>query len=217
MSEPIAVWGAGGHAKVVLDAIRAADSGPVVGVIAPDHPADHFLDVPVFPSRDALLETTRVRRFVIAIGDNHTRRTVARDALEAGPDAELVTVVHPSASVALDAALGDGTVVLAGAVVNPGARIGVGVILNTSCSIDHDAHIGDYASVAPGAVLGGNVTVGERAAVSLGAAVVHGRTVGADTVVGAGAVVVEDVPGGVVAYGVPARVVRDRAPDEPYL
>ncbi len=217
VSQGIAVVGAGEHAKVVIDAIRADAAGPVVGISSPDYGADTYLGAPVFHSPAALADATGATRFVVAIGDNHTRWRVTRELTEAVPGAELVTVVHPSATVAADVTLGPGTVVFAGAVVNSGSRIGEGVILNTACSVDHDARLGDYASIAPGAVLGGKVTVGERAAVSIGVSLANGRTVGADAVVGAGAVVVEDVPPEVVAYGVPARVVRSRKPDEPYL
>ena len=72
-------------------------------------------------------------------------------------------------------------------------------------------------SIAPGATLGGNVRVGGGSAISLGVGVIHGITIGEDTVIGAGAVVVRDMPPGVVAYGVPARVIRTRARGERYL
>jgi len=108
-------------------------------------------------------------------------------------------------------------VVMAGAVVNPGTRIGRCCILNTRASLDHDNELGDFASLAPAAVTGGNVTVGPFTAVGIGAVVAHGRRIGPHAVVGAGAVVLADLPGDCVAYGVPARIARTRRRGERYL
>jgi maltose O-acetyltransferase len=52
------------------------------------------------------------------------------------------------------------------------------------------------------------ITIGANVWLGGGAIVCPGVTVGADTVVGAGAVVTRDLPAGVLAAGVPARVVR---------
>jgi acetyltransferase-like isoleucine patch superfamily enzyme len=46
----------------------------------------------------------------------------------------------------------------------------------------------------------------------IGASAIIMAAVGAGTTIGAGAVVVNDIPGGVVAVGNPARVVRETAP-----
>ena len=106
---------------------------------------------------------------------------------------------------------------MAGAVINSGTQVGRHCIVNTSARVDHDSVLGDFVSVAPGATLGGSVHVGEYSAISLGASVIHGITIGHDTVIGAGAVVVRNVDSNVVAYGVPARVVRRRERGQRYL
>ena len=96
----------------------------------------------------------------------------------------------------------------AGVVVTPGARLGRGVLLNTSCSVDHQSVIGDFAHVSAGATVGANVAVGARTLIGLGANVASTWRVGADALIGAGALVVRDIPDGVVAFGVPARIQR---------
>jgi maltose O-acetyltransferase len=53
------------------------------------------------------------------------------------------------------------------------------------------------------------ITIGDNVWLGGGAIVCPGVTIGDDTVVGAGAVVTRDLPAGVVAVGVPARVVRE--------
>ncbi|MBE3575649.1 MAG: acetyltransferase [Firmicutes bacterium] len=118
-------------------------------------------------------------------------------------------VIHPAATVSPYASIGPGTVVLAGAVVNPGTHVGEHVILNTACSVDHDCSIGPYAHLSPGVHLAGGVVVEAGAHLGVGVSVIPRRRIGAWSVVGAGAAVVDDIPPGVVAYGVPARVVRN--------
>jgi acetyltransferase-like isoleucine patch superfamily enzyme len=93
--------------------------------------------------------------------------------------------------------------------INRSNSLEVNVVLNTGCSVDHDGVIGDHAHLHPGAVLAGAVTVGPYSYIGTNAAVNPGLSVGKRSMIGSGAVVVEDIPDGVVAYGVPARVQRE--------
>ncbi|MFN8093768.1 MAG: acetyltransferase [Vicinamibacteria bacterium] len=153
----------------------------------------------------------------MAIGDNWRRRETTLRAEALVPGIAFAAVVHARATVAPDVELGPGSVVLPGAVIVSGTRLGRGCIVNTLASLDHEGLLDDFASLAPGVVAGGRVQVGEGSAIGLGARLVHRVRVGRHSVVGAGSLVLDDVPDGVVAYGSPARVVRPRAPDEPYL
>jgi sugar O-acyltransferase (sialic acid O-acetyltransferase NeuD family) len=212
--KPIWVFGAGSHGRVVIDAIRAEGKYAVVGALD-DGVGRVGGEVSGIPVRGAI-DPDLVARFgiewgVIAVGANNERAAVAR---RFGGLLGWASVVHPRAHVAPAVPLGGGTVILAGAVVQPGARVGRHVIVNTAASVDHDNVIGDFAHVAPGARLGGAVEVGEGALVGIGATVVNGRSVGRWAVLGAGAVAVADVPDRVVAVGVPARVLH-AVPDGP--
>lgn len=164
-----------------------------------------------------LLAADPQMQIVIAIGDNATRQRVVHDVRALVQKSVFATVVHPRAVLAGDVQLGAGTVVFAGAVLNPGVEVGDHCIVNTGARVDHDCALLNFSSVAPGATLGGDVELGVGAVVSLGASVIHGVRVGDHAVVGAGAVVLESVPPRTVSYGVPARVIRPRREDEPYL
>lgn len=106
---------------------------------------------------------------------------------------------------------------MAGAVVNSYSTVGEFCILNTNCSLDHDCRLGNFVSLAPNSCAGGTVEIGDFAAVCLGANVVHRIKIGANTVVGAGATVLKDLPANVLAFGTPARIIRERQPGEKYL
>lgn len=208
------IWGAAGHAMVAADAIRAADSHQIIGFL---DDRDHrwgtpFAGATILGGRRALpsLRDDGVTHIVIAIGDNEARARLADTAR--GHGFSLATVIHPRATVALDVPVGDGTVIAAGAVVNPGASLGDNVIVNTCASIDHECIIHDGVHIGPGAHLAGCVEVGRLTWVGIGATIKDRVRLGERSLIGAGAVVLSDVPDGVVAYGVPARVVRESVP-----
>jgi sugar O-acyltransferase (sialic acid O-acetyltransferase NeuD family) len=215
----IVIIGAGGHARVIIDAARLAGH-EIVGVLSRDaRPGADVLGCTVLGKDDDAKQilaslTGRVDSVVVAIGDNHTRAAVVQRLLVGMPRLAFATVVHPSAIVSPTARIGYGTVVLAGAVVGVGAHVGNHCIVNTAASVDHDDQIEDFASIAPGAVLGGTVRVGTRTAVCLGAKVIQGIDIGSDAVIGAGATVVRNVANRVVVMGTPARVVREHVPEE---
>lgn len=205
--------GAGGHARVLLDALQAAGETQVVGLLdnSPALKGTRVLGVEVLGGDELLDELHRqgVHHAFLGVGgtsDNSARRKVFELVKSRG--FEFVNVVHPSAVIAGSSTMGEGTVVCAGAVVGAGARLGRNVIVNTGSVVEHDCVIGDHAHVASGAVLAGTVTVEEGAHVGAGAAVRQGLRIGARAVVALGAVVVDAVPDGVVVAGVPARPMQ---------
>ena len=215
------VIGGSDQGRQVLDAILARGFHTAVGVLDRALPRDALIaGVPVLGSDDDLAMCAAevgADHFVVAIGDNGTRGTVLERAIAAVPGLEPATIVHPSAVIGHDATVSPGAILLAGCVVGNGSHVGRGALLGIHSSIDHDSMLGDHASLGPSATTGGAVRIGTTTAVGLGANIIHGVTIGADTVVGAGALVLSDLPECVVAYGVPARVARNRQPGEPYL
>jgi acetyltransferase-like isoleucine patch superfamily enzyme len=106
---------------------------------------------------------------------------------------------------------------MAGAVVNPCCNIGRFCIVNTNASIDHDSIMEDFSSLAPGVATGGNCRIGIFSAVSIGAILRHGVTIGDHSVVGSASTVLRDVEAFSVAYGTPAKKIRDRQQGDKYL
>lgn len=208
----IALIGGGGHARSVLDAIQAAGEHDVAGIVdVPERVGETVDGVPVRWTDADLpgLKAQGVDGCVVAIGsvgDSSTRERA--DLAMSAAGLPLITVVHPSSTVSAAASLGPGAFVAAGAIVGPGSVLGRCAIVNSGAIVDHDCVVGPFAHVAPGATLSGGVTVGSGSHVGTGASVKQGITIGLRTVVGVGAAVVDDLPDGVVAVGVPCRVVR---------
>ncbi|HEY7106922.1 MAG TPA: NeuD/PglB/VioB family sugar acetyltransferase [Acidimicrobiia bacterium] len=215
------VVGGGDQGRQVISTVEAAGRDRVVGVLDRVIPTGTTVAGHRVLGRDDELGTVAREHgaggFVVAVGDNARRAALTERLVADHADLAPCTVVHPTASIAVDAAVGEGSIVLAGAVVGNGATVGRGALLCIRSSVDHDCTLGDYVSLAPGVTIAGSVRVGAMTALGVGASVVHGRTIGEHSVIGAGAVVLRDIPERVVAYGVPAGVIRPREPGEPYL
>jgi UDP-perosamine 4-acetyltransferase len=213
----IFVWGAGGHGKVIVDALLASDSWDVVGILDDDaaKTGTEVLGVPVLHSQGdllALANQLEVTRVAVGIGDNYARDKKLQQLRAFG--FRPVNVVHPSAHVSRFVKMGEGITILAGATINPGTVIADNVCVNTAASVDHDNHLERSCHIFPNATLTGNVRVGEFAYVGSGAIVAPNLVVRKYSQVGAGAVVLGDVLEGTVVAGAPA-VEIGRQPKRP--
>ncbi|MDI6740700.1 MAG: acetyltransferase [Candidatus Edwardsbacteria bacterium] len=209
----IIIWGGTGQAKVNRPIVE--HYGSRVVAVFDDTPGlrPPFPDVPLLPGWPAFAEWVKDQPrqqigFCIAIGNPHGRVRLDYHRRLAAEGLAPVTLVHPAAWVADNAVISEGSQIMAGAVVQPEAVIGRQCIVNTRASIDHECVLEDGAEVAVGATLCGLVRVGANGWVCAGAIVLPRLTIGHDAIVGAGAVVTKNIPPSVVAYGVPARVVR---------
>lgn len=219
---PLIIIGSGGHAKVVIEIAKTSLIFDLVGLIDDYRQVgEKTLKVPILGGLKDLPQIasnySSELQFFIAIGDNYQRFLVYQKMLELIPTCRFASLIHPNAEISYSAKLSEGSVIMAGAILNSQAVVGSFCIINTRSSLDHDVEVQDFASIAPGATLGGNVKVGTFSAVGIGATIKHKVKIGSNSIIGAGAVVLKDIKDFVVAYGMPAAVIRTRAADEPYL
>lgn len=201
----VVVIGAGGHAKVVIEALRWS-GWTVIGCTDGDPTPRTILGVPVIGGDEVLpsVRASGVSHAFPAFGNNSLRERVGDQLLELG--FEVPIAMGPNVNLSPSATVGRGVALFAGSTVNAEATLNDFVIINTGASVDHDSRIGRAAHIAPGCALAGCVTVGDRAFLGAGVSVIPGIDIGSDTVVGAGSVVVRDLPSGVTAMGAPARM-----------
>jgi sugar O-acyltransferase (sialic acid O-acetyltransferase NeuD family) len=205
MTTPVLLLGSGGHAKVVLDALIAAGHdvtgwcgpGPRVVWRGLNPMGDDDQPWADQPARYAL---------ALGMGDLALRRRLF-DRLSARGFA-FPAIAHPAAYLAEPSVLGDGSQVMAGAVVQPDVQVGTGSIVNTGARVDHDTRIGSFSHLGPGSVLCGDVDVGDTVLLGAGATVLPGVSIGAGACVAGGAVVTGDVARGTTVMGIPARTRR---------
>lgn len=208
----IAIWGAGGHGRVVLDVLRCCNRGEVVCFLddAPDLNGKVVMSIPVVLPWHVIGggATIGVDGIIPALGSNPVRRNKFATIMDARLD--VPQAVHPTVVISPSVSfLGRGLQAMASVIINPGASVGDNVILNTRSVIEHDCIVEDHCFIGPGVVLGGGVHIGRGAFLGIGTMVKPGVYIGEGTMTGVGAVVVKDLPPGVLAMGVPARPVRD--------
>jgi acetyltransferase-like isoleucine patch superfamily enzyme len=219
--QPIIIIGSAGHAKVIIDIIEKMKVYQIIGLTnAKPIPNETVLSYPVLGTDDDLLNIYNqeaILNFCIAVGDNWTRQKVKEKLLHNFPNAVFPCIIHPSAQIGRDVLIGQGTVIMAGAIINTGSKIGDFVILNTKCSIDHDNTIGDFVSAGPNSTTGGDVAIGSFSVLGLSATIKRGISVGNNCVVGSSAYLHESCEDNLVLFGIPAKAIRSRVLGEKYL
>lgn len=201
------IFGAGGHSKVVFEAITSIESASSNFLFADDDPTLESLRQPgrQFISADEI-RAHKIAYFHIAIGDNRQRSQIAK-RIEF-QELEPFSIFHSTSSIASSATISPGCFVAAGAIVGPEACIAQHSIVNHGAVVDHDCVIADFVHISPNATLSGCVIIGHRTLIGAGAVVLPGRKIGDDCIIGAGAVVVNDIPAGQTVIGVPAKQIR---------
>jgi sugar O-acyltransferase (sialic acid O-acetyltransferase NeuD family) len=208
----VVIVGAGGHAREVLQILltckqKGMDVEPLGFLDETPSPDGRVLEgLPVLGNLEWFGSAGRpTARAICAVGSPSDCRSLAERVRALG--IEFASAVSPFAWVAASARIGRGSMVFPNAVVSAGAMIGDHVSLNVAVTVSHVTVVGSFSSVGPGAHLAGNVTLGQGCFVGMGANVIQGVSVGEGSVIGAAATVLEDLPAGVTAIGIPARVV----------
>lgn len=212
----VVIFGAGGHASVVADIIRTCTQYNIIAYIASDIKTTSRDGLPIIED-SIFYKNPMVNKGIIAIGNNFIREKVVNSIHSQIPGFEFITCIHPKAYVSSSVNIGVGTVVMAHATINPYSRIGAHCIVNTNSSIDHDSILSDFASIAPNSVLGGNCSVGKGSAICIGACMEHKSSIGDYSILGAMSFLRKNLPDKILAYGTPAKIVRNRAENEKYL
>ncbi|QKI82603.1 acetyltransferase [Kroppenstedtia eburnea] len=210
----IGIIGTGGHAKVILDIFQNSNRKQLFEFFTSSRsnidPIFHAYAV-YKDQQDILLQShSRIKKWHVAIGNPLVRKS--KIEFLQSYHRHVISAIHRQAILANDIHIGEGTSIMAGAVVNPSVHIGTGCIINTTVSLDHDCLIGEYVNIGPGSKLAGGVQVGSLTELGTGAIVIPNKTIGKKCIIAAGAVVVNNIPDGSIAMGVPAKVVAIRSP-----
>lgn len=207
----IVVWGAGGHARVVAQTLHRLRSWEILGFLddVDAHRAgEPFAGATVLGGHEILpaLRERGLTSLALGFGDNRAR--LERWAGLQRQGFEFPVLIDPHALVAEDAVIGEGSYIAAGAIVQPGVRIGAQVIVNTGAVVDHDCVVEDGVHIGPRACLCGHVSVGRGAWIGAGSVVRDRARIGEGAYVGIGALVLSGIADGMLAYGHPAQAIR---------
>lgn len=200
MENNITLYGASGHAKVIIDILNS--NSVIIEAVIDDNPKAQFI------LEKAIVDTANfdfkdIKNIIISIGNNKVRKSISSRL-----KLNYVNAIHPSAIISNNVVIGKGTVIMAGAIINPDAKIGTHCIINSGSIIEHDCQIANFSHISPSASLAGNVKIGEGAHIGIGAVIIQGITVGKWSIVGAGAIIINDVPDYAVVVGNPGKIIK---------
>lgn len=215
MSTQVAIIGAGGFAREVLDVFDACNLAgqdyEVLGYIVDAKygtPGTIVNAKPVLGGFDWLASHAKDVYVTCAIGAPELRRALVRRAAEVG--ARFVTVIHPTAILTSWVEIGEGVIITAGCIFTNQIRIGNHVHVNLDCTIGHDVVMGDFVTLAPGVHVSGNVRFSEGCYVGTGANLIEKISVGEWSMIGAGSAIVREVPANTTVVGMPGKVLKTR-------
>ena len=221
MKKEILIFGASDYASYTIDVLEKQNEYEIYGILDYNTRKDDiFCGYKVLGNDDDLPEiyrNTGIKMGIVTIGDNYRRSEVVERILAYIPDFTFVSAIHPSIILGNNVRIGIGCALMAGVILNNDTIVGNHCYIGTNSSLDHDGKVADFSNVMPGVTTGGNVKIGFCSTLGLGAKVIHGRNIGNHTIIGAGAVVVNDFGDNLLAFGVPAKKIRDRDIGEKYL
>lgn len=211
-TQSVWVLGAGGHTKVLLDAMRQLSSIQVLGLLEADPTlyGTMLFGYPILDEKAYLAyDTSQTVKLINGIGS--TRSTEKRKNIflywkKIGFD--FVTIIHPMAYIGVAVTLGEGAQIMAGSLIQPGCFLEDNVIINTRATIDHDCYVSSHVHIATGVVCCGGVTIGEGTHVGAGAIILQNVQIGKQCLIASGAVVTKTIPDNSQVAGIPAKPMK---------
>lgn len=199
MCKKVIIIGAGGHAKVIADIVQKSGD-QVLGFLDDAKANEIVLGYRVLGVVKDYIKYVNDAEFIIGIGSNQVRKKLSSEM-----NCKWYTAIHPSAQIAIDVTIDEGSCVAANAVINTSAQIGKHVILNTATVVEHDCKVGDFCHLSPNATLCGVSSIGENVWIGAGATVNNVLEICSNTIIASGAAVHKSITEEGTYMGVPAR------------
>ena len=217
----ILIFGAGGHAKVIVDIIEKQGRFKITGFIDKSYDKDTIiLGYRVLGCMSSIKDIVfdyQIDGGVIGIGDNSIRELVRNKIVEVIPNFKFVNCIHPDSIFGKDVVFGEGNVVMAGVIINSSTSIKNHCILNTNSSLDHDSLMANFSSIAPNVTIGGNVRIGDYSAIGIGSNIFNKVNIGYNCIIGGGSLVCKDTEENSIYYGSPSKFIREHKLGDKYL
>lgn len=208
--EKVVVLGTGGHARVVIATLRALGRWEIVGLLDRQmNQTEELIEgYPILGSWNDLekIRKQKIKHGVIAVGNNEQRERLYLLLLE--ERFTIPALIHPTAYVDPSSVISNGCLICMGTLIGANVRIGANTVINSGTIIEHETSVEENVHIAPGCRIAGRVAVGRNSLIGIGTSIIDRIRIGRNVTIGAGSVVVSDIPDGVVAYGVSAKVVR---------
>ncbi|WKN32228.1 acetyltransferase [Porifericola rhodea] len=192
----IILLGGGGHCKSVIDVIEQEAKFQIKGILdVAEKVGESVLDYPIVGTEDDLPRFIEGgAKVLVTVGQVKSsalrQRLFELVKLNKGT---LATVVSPLAYVSKYAQVGEGGIIMHGAIVNAGATIGRNTIINSRTLIEHDAAVGDHCHIATGAIINGDCQIGNQVLIGSRSVLRQGVKICDSAIVGMGSLVLHDI------------------------
>lgn len=196
------LYGASGHAKVILDNVKSHKNINIDGIFDDDESINQFLDLSFLGKYDKD-KITSDSKLLVSIGNNSIRKEIVQNLSH-----DFFNAIHKKSIIAEVNKIGVGNAIMPNAVINTNSIIGNHCIINTGSVIEHDCILEDYVHISPNATITGGVTILEGTHIGAGAVVIPNIKIGKWVTIGAGAVIIENVPDYAVVVGNPAQIIK---------
>ena len=206
------IVGNGGHAKVVIDILEERGDYNILGIITENKGDEIGIgDYQILGNDNVLQElfNNGVKFAAIGIGgykDNSLRKRIYENLKKIG--FQVISAIHPTASISRTVLMGEGNVVFSGAVINPYVRLGNNIVVATGSTIDHDSVIKDHSFISAGVTVGAETKIEEEALLALGSKVISGVTICKGALIGAGALITGNISEPGTYFGMPAKRLK---------
>jgi len=205
----LVIVGNGGHAKIVIDILEERGDYNILGIITKNKSNEIGIGgYPILGNDNLLKELFKkgVKFAVMGVGgytDNSLRKRIYENLKKIG--FQVISAIHPTASISRTALIGEGNVVFSGVVINPYARLGDNIIVGTGSTIDHDSVIKDHSFISAGVTVGAETKLEEEVLLGLGSKVMAGVNICKGALIGAGALVTGKISKPGTYFGMPAK------------
>ena len=199
--DKILLIGAGGHARSCIDVIETASKFKIAGLVEKDKGGTNTnLGYPIIGNDNDLDNLRNDYDYaLVTVGQIKTpeiRIKLFKLLIEL--DFTLPTIISPHAYVSKHAQIGEGSIVMHGAIINANAKIGKNCIINNRSLIEHDVVIGDHCHIATGAIINGEVSVGNETFIGSGVVTKQCISIGNNSIISVGEILKTDVDSNIV-------------------
>lgn len=209
----VILWGGTGQAKVVRPIIEHCGSRVIAVFDDTANLPSPFSDVEIYHGKDEFCKWIEKQKnraeigFCVAIGNPHGRIRLRFHEMLTEAGLTPATIAHPTAWIADDVIIGEGSQILAGAIIASDAQLGRQCIINCNALVDHETILDEAVEIAPAATVLGLTRIGVNTLVGANATVLSRLRIGDDVTIGAGAVVAGDVGDKEIVQGATARAL----------
>tara|TARA_Y100000590_G_C15689451_1_gene1002879 strand:- start:204 stop:785 length:582 start_codon:yes stop_codon:yes gene_type:complete len=186
------LFGGGGHSLSCIDVIEKQKKFKIKGIIDKKFKIrDKILDYPVVQESEIFKKSTReINHGLVCVGQiksPNVRIKIFNEIIKRG--IRPAKIISPLASISKNVKIGNGTIIMHGAIINPKAKIGKNCIINTGCIIEHEVVIEDHCHISTGVIINGGAIIKEKSFIGSGSIIIQKKIIKKNSIIPMGSII----------------------------